>query len=113
MSKEKVKKFFKEHKAEIKYGTIAVAATVGTVVGLKKLLPVGEQPYKLLVRSSDKDYIDLLEGMFNWHRGEKFSGGSIGWGYTADELAGVINDLLSDPDKDSYEYSLLLERIKK
>ncbi|MBO5319010.1 MAG: hypothetical protein J6B01_04890 [Ruminococcus sp.] len=114
MSKDKVKKFFEDHKKEIKYGCIAVGATVGAAVGLKTLLPGGvKMPYKVTLKSSNEEFIDMLEDMFNYRKGERFDGGKIGWGMTGGEIMNAVSELLAEDKDDIYEYSLLLERIKK
>lgn len=110
--KEKILNFVKTHEKEILIG-VGVVVCGGLLGGtIKHGRMSAKLPYKTVVRSNSKDYIQHLNGMVNWRAGEQFDGGYIGYGLTDINVKDRISELLGDGSED-YLYSMLIERIKK
>ena len=110
--KEKVLNFVKKHKKEILIGA-GIGACGGLLGGvIIRNRTLAKHPYKVIVRTNNKEYRDALNDMFNWRTGEVFDGAYIGTDLTDAEIRDRISGLLGE-DSDKYQYSMLLERIKQ
>lgn len=107
---QKAKEFVKEHKKEILIGFGSAALAVGGARIIGKL--PNKYPYKLLIESDNKDYIDGLKGYVDWGSKVKMDSAAIGYGRTANEIQERVTEFLGE-NADEYLYCMVIEKMKK